>query len=134
MIKPNQPDNDGHIVLDARVSRKKGIELRDEIIESVAATQRFILQPLPDVLLLTQKQFMSLQDYTDAMYQTEDRMFVTPKNVMEVRIDREIDTDQDVESVMVEVDKLKQEIHDHEPDTDTDDHRGRPDDTHPPAP
>lgn len=107
-VKPGQIDSQGHIKLDMRVSDKQGEDLTAEITESVATTQRFILSPLPDILIVTQKQFVSLQPYTQKMYQTEDRMYVTPLNAMEVMIDRQVDMVDEVENTIVETEKLKQ--------------------------
>lgn len=111
-----QPTIDGHTELDARISPLLGRDLHQEIIDSVQWSQTFIQMTLPDRLIVSQKQFISLTDHTETMYDTEDRMFVTPLNVMEVVIDRDIDTVDEVEQTMVETDKLKKEIHDHDPD------------------
>lgn len=107
IIKPNPTNFKGENILDVRVSPKLGRELTEDIVESVAHTQRYVQTTLPDVLLVTQKQFASLQDYTEEMTHTEDRMFITPYNVMEVKIDRDINTVQEVESAIVDTENLK---------------------------
>jgi len=77
--------------LDMRISPKLGRELRDEIHANVMATQKFLITQLPGWLILSHKQFVSLLDYTTEMYQTKDRMFITPHNVMEVVVDEDLD-------------------------------------------
>lgn len=109
IVRPSPADFEGHISLDMRVSDKQGSELKQEIIDSVGRSQLFIQTTLPDRLVLTQEQFKSLQDYTEEMYHTTDRMFITPYNVMEVVIDREINTVQEIENVIVETEQLKRQ-------------------------
>jgi len=77
--------------LDMRVSDKIGAELKDEIMASVIATQNIIMRELPSILIVSHKQFISLNEYTEEMYQTTDRLFATPLNVMEVEVDEELD-------------------------------------------
>ena len=92
--------------LDARISNKEGKELVQEIFKTIEDSQRFILAPLPSRLLVTQKQFASLNNYTEEMYATTDRLFKTPFNVMEVHIDRDIDTVAEIEQTIVDVENL----------------------------
>lgn len=83
-----QPTNTKRgVELDMRISPKLGPELNQEIIESVAATQRFILKPLPNWLIVTYDQFVSLHRYTQPIEGTSDRLYQTPLNVMEVEVD-----------------------------------------------
>lgn len=109
VIRPQPTNILGQTILDVRISPKLGKELAEDIAESVNWTQRFIQMTLPDVLLVTQKQFASLNGYTEEMYQTTDRMFTTPLNVMEVTIDREVDTVTEVEQIMQDVEDLKKQ-------------------------
>lgn len=108
-LRPNPTNLEGHTELDARVSPSTGKELAQEIIDAVEWSQKFIKTTLADVLVVTQKQFVSLQDYTESMYHTEDRMFITPFNVMEVKIDRDVDIVQAVDDAMQEVEDAKAE-------------------------
>src|SRR5687767_13373767 len=114
-VRPSPPTLDGHTDLDMRVSTATGKDLAAEIVHSVEWSQTFVQTTLPDRLILTQKQFISLQDDMTTMYDTEDRMYVTPLNVMEVKIDRDIDTVAELDEYMDTVEDLKKEIHDHEP-------------------
>ena len=102
-------DSQGHIALDMRVSPSTGEDLAAEIAESVSRSQLFITQTLPDRLVLTQKQFASLDPYMQVLVGTEDRLYVTPHNAMEVVIDREIDTVQEIENVIVDTENLKRQ-------------------------
>lgn len=79
------------IELDMRSVPLVGRELKEVIFESVAHTQRFIVQELPNWLILSHKQFVSLLDYTQEMHNTKDRIFITPLNVMEVDVDEDLD-------------------------------------------
>lgn len=106
VIRPEPTNLKGETILDVRISPKLGQELAEDIRDSVEWTQRFIQMTLPDRLVVTQKQFVSLQPYTEAMYQVEDRMFVTHLNVMEVVIDRDVDT-------VAEVDAAIEDVEDH---------------------
>lgn len=116
---------DGHVELDMRVSPLVGQELRDEIIASVARQQMFIKPTLPDRLVITQKQFASLNAWTEAMYETSDRMFRTPLNVMEVVIDREVDIVEDIEQIIRDVEILTQ-LEDEKNIIEVSDKQGRP--------
>lgn len=115
LLKPTQNLNGG--TLDARVTKRQGKDLYDLIMKSVERQSKWNVTYLPDRLILTQKQFASLNNFTEAMYNTTDRMFITPFNVMECIIDREIDTIpeldeiiEDAEEYLAEVDKkIKEE-------------------------
>lgn len=120
IIKPNPTNFKGETELDVRVSPKLGRELADEINESIAHTQLFIQTTLPDRLIVTQKQFASLQPYTERMYETTDRMYVTPQNVMEVVIDRDIDIVAEVEGAITDAEQLAQ-ARQEQPDNPSDD-------------
>ena len=75
-------------ILDITDQKETGIQLRQVIIEAVRSTQGIVLAPLPNILLMTQKQYDSLlkQQNMIEKYQSTERMYVTPYNVMEVRI------------------------------------------------
>ncbi len=120
-VKPEPKDIKGNIKLDMRVSDKQGEDLAAEIAYSIERGQRFIVTTLPDVLVVTQKQFVSLQPYTQAMYNTTDRMYVTPWNVMEVVIDRDIDIVPEVENVIADTEQLQQAIDEAKQENDQDD-------------
>lgn len=106
IIRPTT-DVQGNVILDMRPSNKLGEELCDQIYASVEHTQKFIQTELPNWLIVTQKQFASLNNYTQEMYDTVDRLMRTPHNVMQVKIDREVGTVDSIEAVMQEVDKLE---------------------------
>lgn len=77
-----------HRILDITDFKEKGIELMTAIENAVGDTQRVIITPLPDELLMTQDQFDELMRLSGLheMEGTEDRMFITKFNVMEVRV------------------------------------------------
>lgn len=96
-----------HHDMDARDSQLQGQELYQQIVDSVDASQRFIQTVLPDRLIVTQKQFASLNNFTEEMYWTSDRLFRTPLNVMEVIIDREVDTVRDIDDIIEGVEQME---------------------------
>jgi hypothetical protein len=96
----------GKHVLDMRPVPLEHQELYKLIVESVAHTQLFIQTTLPDKLIVTQKQFASLNNFTEAMYNTTDRFMITPLNAMDVVIDRDIDQVEDIEDIMVINDQI----------------------------
>lgn len=80
-----------------------GKDLSELITRSVFHTQHPILQPLPDWLSLTERQFVSLLDFTEPL---EDgglggRIFITPFNVMEVDVDLETGPLSDAEALEI---------------------------------
>ena len=97
------------IELDMRVSDKLGEDLAKQIVESVERTQLFIQNTLPNQLRVSEKQFASLNAWTQAMYNTTDRMFVTPLNVMEFIIDREVDTIKEIDDIIEGVEQVDNE-------------------------
>lgn len=105
-LTPTETLNGG--VLDARVSPLLGKEL-DILIKQSMERQNtwFALSKMPDVLKVTQKQFASLNDFTEAMYNTTDRFFNSGYNVMEVEIDREIDTITEIDDIMEDVEQYE---------------------------
>lgn len=74
--------------LDITDVQLKGKELIDDIENKVYETQRYAVGFLPDYLILTKKQFEDLatQLKLPNMWDTEDRMYITKYNVMEVVI------------------------------------------------
>jgi hypothetical protein len=107
IIRPNAPDLKGNVALDVRVSNYLGGELQQQIIKSVEWTQLVIEMTLPNQLIVTQEQFASLNNYTEEMYHTSDRMFVTPKNVMEVVISNEVGGNQAVQQAIDDATEFK---------------------------
>lgn len=82
-------------VLDARVSKLDGDKLKEEIFESVKHSQRGQLyRELPSVLIISHKQFVSLQDDLPQMHDSKERFYYTPLNVMEVEVDETLDKQQ----------------------------------------
>lgn len=70
-------------ITDYKLDKEK---LQDQIVQDVKDTQLFAGRHLPDKLLLTTDQFKLLQDDMQRMADTEDRIYVTPYNAMEVHI------------------------------------------------
>lgn len=72
--------------LDITDFKKHGMELAEEINSAVWSTQRLIIQPLPDEIVMTQSQFNELSKLSgmDEMYGTEGHIWYTRHNVMEV--------------------------------------------------
>lgn len=78
--------------LDMRVSPLVGEKLMELVLESVKKTQEGgILKPLPDVLRISHKQFISIEDDTEQFRDTKFRFFFTPLNAMEVEVDETFD-------------------------------------------
>lgn len=76
--------------LDITNYKQKGVELKNAIdneIKSIAKSK--ILIDLPSKLQMTQDQFDDLNrlNHLPTMYHSEDRMYVTQYNAMEVRVD-----------------------------------------------
>lgn len=117
---------DGHVQLDARIVSLQHRELLALIHASVERTQRPFMQELPDQLLVTQQQFASLNNYTEAMADTEDRMILTPWNVMEVLPDREhVDDRAEVQDTLDTIDELN-ELEEQDEQPTEDDYSTRP--------
>lgn len=75
--------------LDVTDRKEKGIGLHNIIVkEAKRASQSSLSIPIPNVLLLTQKQYDDLNNLSklENMYHSEDKLYVTPYNVMEVRV------------------------------------------------
>lgn len=86
-VKAYQPDTN---TLDYRGVKLYGIDLADSIRESVEATQKPIMLELPNVLMLSHKQFASL--VPDAQkWNVKNQLFRTPLNVMDVAVDIEME-------------------------------------------
>lgn len=96
--------NDGtmHKTLDMRPTNVYGNDLAALILESVRATQVLYGINLPDRIILSHKQFVSVEADTQAMDATTDRIYLTPLNVMEVAVDHDYETvDEDVLDVLI---------------------------------
>lgn len=78
-------------------------ELHAAICDSVYHTQRpIIISEIPNWIIMSHKQFVMLLPYTAEMYMTDDRMYTTPMNVMEVEVDENLDTVRPEDIVIVE--------------------------------
>lgn len=77
--------------LDIRDCKLIGNDLKLEIVNRVKETQRLVLQPLPDMLILTKVQYEDLEDDPRMMpmYASKARIYITSENAMELDI-REI--------------------------------------------
>lgn len=73
-------------VMDITESKKQGAALKEYILESVKATQTPIMRPLPCRILMTNEQFIELDDDIESFGARKGRFYVTPYNVMEVEI------------------------------------------------
>lgn len=76
--------------LDFRGVKKYGHELVESVMKSIEATQRPIMNELPDMLVLSHKQFASLVP-PERAYFTKDQLFHTPLNSMDVYVDTEVE-------------------------------------------
>lgn len=61
-------------------------KLKEQILEDVKKTQLFAGRNLPDKLFMTDEQFSLLASETQVMEGSKDRIYITPFNVMEVKI------------------------------------------------
>lgn len=71
--------------------RLRGTELTAEIAKQIKGLSETILSvPLPSKILMTQDQYDDLmtQGNMENMYHSEDKMYITPHNIMEVRVDK----------------------------------------------
>lgn len=75
-------------VLDITGILERGDALKQEIVSAVKDTQSVLLTKLPNILLMRPDQFEDLNggDEMAQMYQSQQRMYVTPQNAMEVVI------------------------------------------------
>lgn len=88
-ILSNQPK-----VLDITHLKLKGAALTQEIENMVGATQKLIIQPLPNELLMTQAQFEDLikrtgKDFTEdeeSNPQPKEQIYRTKHNCMDIRV------------------------------------------------
>lgn len=101
--------------IDARIvpyEKANGKELNDLIRASVIKAHEWVETDFPSVLRVTQKQFASLNLFTEEMYTITDRMFIVHDRdggilcVMEVIIDKEIDTVDDIGAIIDESEEL----------------------------
>jgi hypothetical protein len=111
LIKPNTNFALGGLQeLDIRIIPKEteGRELAEIIHESIRRVNSTLITELPSWIRMTQVQFAALNGFTDEMYHTTDRMFSALDEkggiicVMEVAIDREIDTVEQIDDTIEE--------------------------------
>lgn len=86
------------ITLDITDWKQHGQALHEAIDSAVSDTQAWILQPLPNHLVMTQAQFLDLDKLSGNMQEmhdydefgrltsSTDRLYVTSKNVMECKV------------------------------------------------
>jgi hypothetical protein len=77
--------------MDITDRKEKGKELHDHIVKEVKRlVNSNLFLPIPNVLLLTQKQYDGLSLLTnnpiENMFYSEDKLYKTPYNVMEIRV------------------------------------------------
>lgn len=83
-------------ILDVTDRKEKGVELHNVIVkEAKRAFESKLYLPIPNLLMLTQDQYDDLSkdlnsSPIDNMYHSDDKMYVTPYSVMEVRVDKRI--------------------------------------------
>lgn len=72
--------------LDITDFKERGIELKKAITQAVKDTQLLIVKPYPSFITMTVEQYRDLQDDPDlkTMYQSDNHMYVTKYNIMEV--------------------------------------------------
>jgi hypothetical protein len=91
VVKTTQVYKASHVAnqLDMRGTNKFGRDLEELVFESVRATQHPIMLALPDEIVLSHRQFTSVEHNTQEMDYTTDRIYVTPLNIMEIVIDQD---------------------------------------------
>lgn len=114
-VKPRQTFAHGAVQyeLDVRKVPELGKDLKKLIFRSVDKTQQTIMTELPSFLVLTSQQYVSLLDYTEQMYESTERMFRTPLNVMEVLVDdlnEQVDPDKRDNSPIFEMGDVLQHL------------------------
>ena len=72
--------------LDITDFKEKGIALKKAITQAVKDTQLILIRPYPSFITMTVEQYKDLQDDPDlkTMYQSDNHMYVTQYNIMEV--------------------------------------------------
>lgn len=72
--------------LDIRDFKERGYELKIAIANAVQDTQRVIIRTLPDVIIMTKKQFKMLRNDEEMQHTTDykEHLYLTPHNAMEV--------------------------------------------------
>jgi len=76
-------------VFDITSFKEKDLELHQRILRDMKGYSETLLYiPMPDVIKMTQSQYDQLMKLGNMpnMYHSDDRMYVTPYNVMEVRV------------------------------------------------
>ncbi len=112
----------GIYTLDMRVTSKQHQELADIINESVDHTQKFLVTEVPSILIVTEKQFASLNNFTEEMLTVRDRFFQTKSGyVMEVEIDEElVDVHDEVHETIKDTEELEDLIEEEQERRDND--------------
>lgn len=75
--------------LDITTWKQKGLQLNEAIQKEIKGLSKsLIFMPMPAILEMRQDQYNDLMEVGKLpnMYHQEDRMYVTPYNVMEVRV------------------------------------------------
>lgn len=72
--------------LNLQDTKLTGLKLMEQILKDVKATQTFAGVHLPDKLFITEEQFKSIESDTERLDETNDRIMITPLNVMEVHV------------------------------------------------
>jgi hypothetical protein len=123
LLKPKLDTATTQYVLDCReVEKMQGRELYDLINASITHDQLWIQHELPSFLIVTQQQFASLNGFTEEMYHVTDRMFKSIgadgkiQCIMEVVIDRDTGTNEEVEDAIQFKDEMVAEMKTGSPD------------------
>lgn len=77
--------------MDITDRKEKGIELHNAIaLEAKRASKSKLFIPIPNLILMTSAQYDDLNKLSgiQEFYHTEDKLYVTPYNVMEVRVEK----------------------------------------------
>lgn len=77
--------------LDITDRKEKGQELHNIIVlEAKRASESKLYIPIPNLLLMSADQYDDLNNLSglQEMYHSDEKMYVTPYNVMEVRVDK----------------------------------------------
>lgn len=75
--------------LDITTWKQKGLQLNEAILKEIKGlSESLIFMPMPAILEMRQDQYDDLMALSKLpnMYHQEERMFITPYNVMEVRV------------------------------------------------
>jgi hypothetical protein len=75
--------------IDIREWKMTGDDLKKEIVNAVRDTQRYVIQTLPNKLVMTPAQYDDLQHDPEmhGFYKEQQRVYVTTENAMDVIIE-----------------------------------------------